>query len=84
MINSVSKIKAGAMVWDRIVVMRHKSWRLKLPGTRLFVQVVKLSDNKENIKAPHYYTSVQGIHRESTGQVDSPHNGLVMRKAFLC
>ena len=53
---------------------------LKLPATPAFVQRYIQANNHENIKIPHYWSFGGGIHR---WQVDSPHKGQLMQKAFL-
>ena len=53
------------------------SWRQKSPAIRLFVK----TNNKANIKAPHYWPSVKEIHR-CPG--DSLHKGPALLKPFPC
>ena len=49
------------------------------PATQLFVQQFVQYDIKENIKTPHYWPFVRGIH---WSPVDSPHKWSVMWKSF--
>ena len=58
-------------VSDRYSDVTWASWRLKSSVTRLTVPQLDLSGT-ENAKGPHQ------------SSVDSPHKGLVMRKAFPC
>ena len=45
-----------------IAVMSQNSWHLKSLAIQLFVEKLVEADNKENIKAMHYWTFVKGIH----------------------
>ena len=57
------------------------SFHLKPLATWLFVQKLVQANNKENMRALHYWPFVWGIHQ---GLVDSPHKWQVMQKAFPC
>ena len=57
------------------------SWRSKSSANWIFVQLLVQAIIKENIKAPHYWPFVWGIHRRT---VDSPYKGPVMRKGYPC
>ena len=54
-------------------------WRLKWSASRVFAQPIVLAQIEENIKVPHHWAFVRGIHR---WPVDSPHKGPVTQKMF--
>ena len=73
-----------SMPWPKHITITSQwtSWHLKLTTTRRFIQLFVSTNIKENVKV-----RVTGpMWMESTGDrwipVDSPHNGLVTRKAF--
>ena len=57
------------------------SLHLKPLAAQLFVQKLVWVNTKDNVKAPHSWLFVRGIHR---WPVDSPHKGPAMWKVFPC
>ena len=59
-----------------------ESWCLISSAIWLWVQQLVVTNNKEDIKALHYWTFVRRIHH--WWPVDSLHNGPVIQKVFRC
>ena len=71
------------IVWARKPILAwgwsFQWWLFRSPATQLFIQQFGVTSKKHNIKGPHCWPLVKGIHR---CPVDSPHKGPIMQKAF--